>query len=118
MECQVEKLERFWHILLFELNKEAKAAEAARNICAMYGVNAIGESTAGKWFSGFKEDSFDISETPRSGRPSGFDEDRLKALIHNDPRHCTRELTNVMTCDYSTIVRHLHSMAKVKKSGV
>ena len=40
----------------------------------------------------------------RPGRPSGFDEDRLNTLIHNDPRQCTRELANVMNCDYSTIV--------------
>ena len=60
MECQVEKLEHFRHILLFEFNRGAKAAEAARNMCAVYGDNAIGESTARKWFSHFKEDRFDI----------------------------------------------------------
>ena len=46
MECQVEKLEYFRHILLFEFNRRAKAAEAAINICALYGDNAIGQSTA------------------------------------------------------------------------
>ena len=70
----------------FSFNKGAKAAEAARNVCAVYEVNAIGESTARKWFSRFKEDRFDISDTPRSGTPSEFDEDRLNTLIHNDPR--------------------------------
>ena len=106
------------HILLFEFNRGAKAAEAARNICAVYGDNAIGESTARKWFSRFKEDSFDISSIPRSGRPSRFDEDHLNVLIHNDPHECTRELANVMNCDHSTIMRHLYSMGKVQKSGV
>ena len=48
----------------------------------------------------------------------GLIKDALNTLIHNDPRQCTRELTNVMNCDHSTIVRHLHSMGKVKKSGV
>ena len=61
-----------------------------------------------EWFSRFKEDRYDISDTPRSGRPSGFDEDILNTLIHNDPRQCTRELTNVMNCDHYTIVRLLH----------
>ena len=84
----------------------------------VYGDNAIGESTARKWFSLFKEDRFDISDTPQSGRPSGFDEDRLNTLIHNYPRQCTRELGNVMNCDHSTIVRHLHSMGKVQNMGV
>ena len=42
----------------------------------------------------------------------------LRCLMKNDPRQRTRELANVMNCDHSTIVRHLHSMGKVKKSGV
>ena len=115
MECQVEILKHFWHILLFEFNRGAKAAEATRNICAMYGDNAIRESMERKWFSRFKEDHFDISDTPCSGRPSGFNEDSLHTLIHNDPRQCTRELANVMNCDHSTIVQHLYSMGKVRK---
>ena len=41
----MEKLEHFRHVLLFEFNRGAKAAEAARNIYVVYGGNAIGEST-------------------------------------------------------------------------
>ena len=77
---------RNWNISdIFSL-RDAKRAETARNICVVFGDNAIGESMARKWFSSFKADRFDISDTPRSGRPSGFDEDRLNTLIHNDPR--------------------------------
>ena len=108
MECQVEKQEHYRHILLFKLNRAAKAAEAARNNCAEYGENANGENTARKLFSRFNEDSFDISDTPRSRGPSGFDEDRLNTLTHNDPRQCTRELSNVINCDHSSNMRHLH----------
>ena len=86
----MEKLEHFQHILLFEFDRGAKAAEAVRNICGVYGDNAIGESTARKSFSLFKEDRFDVSDTPHSGRPSGFHEDCLNTLIHNDPCQCTR----------------------------
>ena len=110
----MEKLEHFQHILLFEFNREVKAPESARNICTVCVDNNIGESMARKWFSHFKEDRFDISETPLSGRTSGFEEDRLNSLIHNDPRQFTRELENMMNCNHSTIVQHLHSMGKVK----
>ena len=82
----MEKLEHFRHILLFEFNTGSKVTEAARNICAVYGDNSIGESTARKLFYRFKDDRFDISDTPRSGRPLGFNEDRLNTLIHHDPR--------------------------------
>ena len=78
----MEKFEHFRLILLFEFNRGATAAEAARTICAVNGDNAIGESTARKWFSHFKENLFDISDTPSSGRLSGFDEDCLNTLIH------------------------------------
>ena len=71
-----------------------------------------------KMLSRFKENHFDISDTPCSGRHSGFDENLLNILINNDPRQCTRELANVMNCNNSNIVRHLHSMGKVPKSGV
>ena len=73
MECQVEKLEHFRRIFLFELNRGAKAEETARNICTVFGDNAIGESTANKWVSRFKEDCLDISDTARPARSSGFD---------------------------------------------
>ena len=58
--------------------RRAIAEEVVRNICAVYGDNAIGESTPRKWFSRFKEDHFDINDTPRSGRSSEFDEDCLR----------------------------------------
>ena len=56
----MKKLEHFRHMLLFEFDRGAKGAEAARNICAVYGDNVIGESTARKWFSRFKLDLFTL----------------------------------------------------------
>ena len=102
----MEKLEHFRLLLFSEFNRGTKASEAARNIRAVYGENAIGESTARKRFSRFKEDRFDNSDTPHSGRPAGFDEDRLNIIIHNDPHQYTRELANVMNCGHSIIAWH------------
>jgi hypothetical protein len=64
MECQVEKIEHFRHILLYEFNRDSEAAEAARNICAVYGKESIAERTAQKWFARFKQGNFDMSDTP------------------------------------------------------
>jgi hypothetical protein len=69
MECQVEKNEHFRHLLLYEFNRGSKAAEAARNICAVYGEDSIAEIMAQKWFVCFEQGSFDMSDTPRSGQP-------------------------------------------------
>ncbi|KAJ4428402.1 hypothetical protein ANN_24422 [Periplaneta americana] len=48
-----DKREEFRHIILFEFNRGAKAAEAARNICAVYQENSIGENIERKWFFRF-----------------------------------------------------------------
>ena len=113
---------RNWNIsdIFFSLSsiEGKKQQRQLENICTMYGDNAIGKSMTRKLFSRFKEDHFDIIDTPRSGRPSGFDEDHLNTLIHNDPHQCTRELANVMNCDHTTIMQYLHSMCKVQKAGV
>jgi hypothetical protein len=46
MECQIEKNEHFRHLLLYKFNRGDKAAEAAQNICAIYGEDSISERTA------------------------------------------------------------------------
>jgi hypothetical protein len=58
MECQLEKNEHFGNLLLYEFNRGSKAAEAARNICAVYGEDSIAERTAQKWFALFKQGNF------------------------------------------------------------
>ena len=84
MEYPEGKKQHFRHLLFFAFHRGQKAAEAARDICMVYGEGVIGESTARKWFAKFKKfknGNFDIDERPRSGRPSEFDEDHLKALL-------------------------------------
>ena len=55
MNFQVEKLEHFRYILPLEFNREAKAAEMARNITPCM-ETMPSETTARKWLSRFKED--------------------------------------------------------------
>jgi glucan phosphorylase len=55
MKCQVEKSEHFRHLLLYEFNRGSKAAEAARNISAVYGEDSIAERISQKWFARFKQ---------------------------------------------------------------
>jgi hypothetical protein len=71
MKCQVDKNEHFRHLLLYEFNRGSKAAEATRNIFAVYGEDSIAERTAQKWFACFKQGNFDMSDTPRPCYASG-----------------------------------------------
>ena len=70
MEYPGGKKQHFRHLLFFA---SQKAAEAARDICMVYGEGVIGGSTVRKWFAKGKNGNFDIDDTPRSGRPSEFE---------------------------------------------
>ncbi|XP_052829105.1 mariner Mos1 transposase isoform X3 [Octopus bimaculoides] len=117
MECQVKKNEHFQHLLVFAFNQGSKATKAARDICAVYGEGAIAERTAHNWYAKFKSENFDFKDTPHSGRPVEFDEERLNQLLHENSRQTTRELAEKMECSQTAIEKHLHSMGKVQKYG-
>ena len=112
MECQVEKNEHFRH-----LHQGSKGANAARDICAVYGEGAIAERTARDWYTKFKNGNFDLKGALRSGRSIEFDEERLNQLLHENSRQTTRELAEKMECSHTAIEKHLHSMGKIQKCG-
>ncbi|UYV63034.1 SETMAR [Cordylochernes scorpioides] len=58
--------------------------------CDVYRCRAY-HRAAQKWFSKFKNGDMDPEDTPRSGRPSEFDEKHLKALLKKDGRQTTRD---------------------------
>ena len=84
----------------------------------VYGEGVIGESMARKWFAKFKNGTFDIYNTPHSGRPSEFDEDHFKALLKEESRQTSCELAEKINCNQKTILNHLHSMGFAEKLGV
>ncbi|KFD64785.1 hypothetical protein M514_02438 [Trichuris suis] len=94
MKCQVDKKEHLRDVLLFLSNGGLSALAAAEKIQAVYEEEAISDRVARK-----------------SGRPSDFDEERLNALVHEDPRRSTRELAEKIDT-HVTVSRHLLSMGK------
>ncbi|KFD46132.1 hypothetical protein M513_12998 [Trichuris suis] len=93
------------------------AAATAEKIQAVYGEETISDLAARKCFSRFREGSFDVSDSARSGRRSDFDEERLNALAHEDPRQSTLELSEKVGCGHVTVSRHLLPVGKVRKMG-
>ena len=77
MDCQVNKQSHFRQLLLFAFNLGQKASKVTKNICVVYGEDAIAEKTVRDWFARFKRGNFDLNDAPRSGRPTqGFFEGR------------------------------------------
>ncbi|KFD64358.1 hypothetical protein M514_23382 [Trichuris suis] len=113
MENQVDIKEYLRHVLLFQYNGGLSAVAPAEKIHAVYGEESVSDRAVRKWFSCFREGNFDRSDSARSGRPSDLDEEKLNALVHEDPRQSTCELAEKIGCSHVTVSRHLLSMGKV-----
>ena len=118
METPRDQKVHFRHLLFYGFRRGLNACETAREICAVYGEARVSNRIAQEWFAKFRMGCCDLEDAPRSGRPVEFDEDRLKALLKEDPRQTQRELAEKMGCDQTTICNHLASMEFTQKLGV
>ena len=67
--------------MLFFLKKGKNAAKTCKNLCEVYGDNAVGESTVRWWFGRFRTGNFNLEDKHRSGKPSKLDNDVLATKI-------------------------------------
>ena len=111
------KKKHFRHLLYFAFRWDQKATNAAKEICAVYGEDAITERTARVWLSKFKNGNSDFKDTPR-GRPTEFDKDHLKELVKEDGHQTCMELAEKMNSNAITICLHLESLGFAQKLGV
>ncbi|XP_052834133.1 histone-lysine N-methyltransferase SETMAR-like [Octopus bimaculoides] len=94
-------------VMLFLFKKGENAAKTCKNICEVYGDDAVGESTVRRWFAKFKTGEFSLEDDSRSGRPSKLDEEVLKAKIEGNSNITTRELAKELEVSKSTAHEHL-----------
>ncbi len=102
------------HCILYEFQLGNNASAAVRNISAALGQGTLTERTCRRWFERFRQGHISLEDHPRSGRPLECHVERLRALIEDNPRLTTRQLSTMLACNQSTIGRLLHQMGKVK----
>ena len=66
MKCQVNKNEHFRHCILFAFNQGNTAVETARNICLVYGEDALNVRTVRRWFCRFRSGNFYLKDMERT----------------------------------------------------
>lgn len=52
-----------------------------KKICTIYKDGALAENTVNKWFTKFRNESFDLEDQECSGRPAVINDDHIKMLI-------------------------------------
>ncbi|XP_025263217.1 histone-lysine N-methyltransferase SETMAR-like [Camponotus floridanus] len=103
------------HVMLYEFRKGVSVGTAQKNIQSVYLDRAPALRTVKKWFGRFRNGDFNMEDQPRSGRPSGIDDDIVCALVEKNPRITTEDIAERLNIDNSTAFRHLKKLGYVSK---
>jgi len=73
-DCEIRSVIRFFNA------KNVKPADIHRQICEVYGVNAMSDGMVRKWVRKFNEGRDNVHDELRSGRPSVVSDDLVRAV--------------------------------------
>ncbi|VDL80348.1 unnamed protein product [Nippostrongylus brasiliensis] len=65
-------------VLYYEFLQRHFAAQAAGNVCSVFGEDAVSLRTVHRWISRIEEGDVTFEDLPRSGRPSTADDKQLQ----------------------------------------
>ena len=97
----------FRHLMLYEFRRGSSVTIATKNICAVYGENALSSCTCRKWFQRFRVGNFCLEDEECSGRPPQTDEDKIRDLVEKSRSLTVQEMSNVLKIPKTTIHRCL-----------
>ena len=92
---EIPKHIRYCMLYEFQLGNNASARCPSMSVLQL-GEGIVADCTCRHWFKRFQEGDLSLEIYPTSGRPLECDMGRLQALIENNPRLTTRELSIVL----------------------
>ena len=93
----------FRHILPYYFRKGKDGVQARKKLYDVYSEKSLTEHQCQNWFARFLFRDFDLKDAPRSGRPTEVDDDKIKAIIENNRRSTTREISEEFNSPHTTV---------------
>lgn len=109
--------EHLREVLLFCFNWEKSAAETHRILMEVYGEHVPDERTCQRWFKRFKNGDFNTEDRERSGQPKKFENEKLEALLNENPHQTLKELADALNVTQMAVSKRLKAMGLVQKQG-
>ena len=83
-------------MLCFIISRKEKYNHNVKNICAVYGKDAVTDLTCQNWFVKFRVGDFLLDNASRSGQSLEFDRDQTKTLIENNQCYTMQEIADIL----------------------
>ncbi|VDL78803.1 unnamed protein product [Nippostrongylus brasiliensis] len=102
---------------LLYYNSGLSAADAHRQLQAMYGEGIVSYRTVADRFGFSKKGDYNLEDSKRSGRPVEVDLEALRDVVEADSSMTTREMSETLGVSHATILDGLTKIGKVQKLG-
>lgn len=105
-------------LMLYVLECGLNTAKLARSINNAFVKDSMFEGTAQDWFARFRTGDLEVEDRPRSGRPSGLDDERLRQLGKEHLQQTVPQLAKDLGVSPSTAVQYKRALGFVSKGEV
>ncbi|EYC38487.1 hypothetical protein Y032_0714g1763 [Ancylostoma ceylanicum] len=85
------------------------------NLAHAFDSESPSEKTVRCWLAKFSSDHFDLEQKPGRGRRMLLDDQALRAAVESKPDTTTRALAADLGVHHTTVVKHLASIAMIRK---
>lgn len=99
---------------MYEFRRGTGISNTVKNICDVFGDNAVSIPTCERWFAKFKRGDFNLEHQPHFGRPSDVDDDIMCNKMDINPWISTQTVSEKLKIDRSTTSRHLVNSSTTK----
>lgn len=95
--------------------KGKNASQANKELCAIYGNEALKERQCHNWFAKFCFGNFLLKHAQQSDHPVKVDESHIKAIINSYHHNTTREIAEKLNVLHTCIKNFFKQLGYVKK---
>lgn len=110
--------EEIRHVMLFHYRKGYNASKTCKEVCAIYGEDAVSDRTVRNWFERFRGGNLDVKDLPRSGRPLTENADQILDMIEIDRHASCQNIADALGINHQTVWNHLKRAGYSKKLDV
>jgi histone-lysine N-methyltransferase SETMAR len=107
----------FRQCLLYEFFLGNSAAQAYKNLCVVLKEESPSQTTCQRWFNRFKTGDYSMEDEPRPGRPEELENEKLLAIVNEEPRLSTYEMEKTLGFSHTAIYNRLIKLGFVQKLG-